>query len=283
MFTTSLDSLVQKQKSRRKKERKQASKREDKKMKLALFITLLTFSCALSYNLRRNNRGYYEFFEDENSENNDVTEAPLPNIDFTENWEETVHGELGVGEKFRINYDGSRLKGPVSVEYKFNDGPKFKTESMGKPDSNGVYHTTISIPIDADKVVVWFKNEDNPPQYDSDYGKNYNFQITKPSIVFLEDWQEKQHGKLVPGKSFDLFYDSRRLKEGSQVEAQMKYVGDEVVGKTLVVSNDSPYQTSVISIPEDAEKLVMWFYYEDKGGIKHYDSDYGKNYSFKLS
>ena len=251
-------------------------------MKLTLFITLLTFSCALCYNFHRNNRGHYEFFEDEDSENNEETKEPQPSIDFTKDWEETVHGKLGVGRGFLINYDGSRLKGPVSVEYKFNDGPDFQTKSMGNPDSNDVYDTTISIPIDADKVVIWFKNEADPPQYDSDYGKNYNFPITKPSIVFLEDWQEKQHGKLVPGGSFDLFYDSRRLKEDSQVVAQMKFLDDDVVGKTLVASNDSPYQTSEISIPQDAEKLVTWFYYEDEGK-KHYDSDYGKNYSFKLS
>ena len=217
------------------------------------------------------------------SENNDVTEAPLPSIDFTKDWEENVHGELGAGRKFDVNYDGSRLKGSVSVEYKFNDGPEFETERMGGPDSSGVYHVTIAIPIDADKVVIWFKNDANPPDYDSDYSKNYHFPITKPSIVFLEDWQEKQHGDLVRGGSFDLFYDSRRLNEDSQVEAQMKFVGDTVVGKTLDASNDSPYQTSKISIPKNAEKLEMWFYYEDKEGVKHYDSNLGKNYHFNLS
>ena len=154
---------------------------------------------------------------------------------------------------------------------------------MGSADSNDVYHTTISIPIDADKVVIWFKHDGEPVEYDSYYGQNYHFPITEPSIVFLEDWQEKQHGDLAPGGSFDLFYDSRRLNEDSQVEAQMKFVGDTVVGKTLDASNDSPYQTSVISIPENAEKLVMWFYYEDKEGNKHYDSDYGNDYHFNLS
>ena len=255
-------------------------------MKLTLFLTLLTFNCALSFNfgLLGNNQGYYEFFDDENmySEYNDVDEGTQPSIDFTKNWEENVRGELGVGRKFQINYDGSRLKAPISVEYKFNDGPNFQTESMGTPDSNDIYHKTILIPIDANKVVIWFKGGD-PPNYDSNFGNNYKFPITKPSIVFLQGWQEKQNGNLVRGGSFDLFYDSRRLNEGSQVEAQMKFVDDTVVGKTLDVNSDSFYQTSVISIPENAEKLVMWFYYEDDQGKKHYDSDYGKDYHFNLS
>ena len=251
-------------------------------MKLTLFLTLLTFNCALSFKFRRNNRGYYEFFEDENSEYNDDAEGPQPSINFTKDWKENVRGELGVGRKFQIDYDGSRLKAPISVEYKFNDGSDFQTESMGNPDSNDIYQKTILIPIDANKVVIWFKGGD-PPDYDSNFGKNYNFPITKPSIAFFEGWQEKQHGNLVRGGSFDLFYDSRRLIEGSQVEAQMKFVDDTVVGKTLNVNNDSSYQTSVIPIPENAEKLVMWFYYQDEEGKNHYDSNNGKDYHFNLS
>jgi hypothetical protein len=211
--------------------------------------------------------------------------APLSSIDFTADWKETVHGELGVGRDFQINYAESRLDAPVLVEYKFNDGPDFKSENLGDADSNGFYHKIISIPIDADKVVIWFRhkrNDDEGSDYDSDYGRNYNLPINRPSIVFLKDWQEKQHGDLAPGGNFDLFYDSKRLNEGSQVVAQMKFLDDTVVKKTLQ-SDDSSYQTAVISIPDNAEKLVMWFYYEDSDGNKQYDSDYGKNYHFNLS
>ena len=206
----------------------------------------------------------------------------LPNIDFTADWEENVHGELGVGRQFQINYVGSRLQAPVIVEYKFNDGPDYQSKYLVNPDTKNIYHATISIPVDADKVVIWFKHKNDPDKYDSDFGQNYHFPITKPSIVFLNGWQEKQHGDLVPGGSFDLFYDSRRLKEGVQVEAQMKFV-DKVVGKTLDVSDESSFETAVISIPEDAEKLEMWFYYEEPNGTKHWDSRFGQNYHFNLS
>lgn len=52
------------------------------------------------------------------------------------------------------------------------------------------------------------------------------------------------HGKLISGESFDLFYDSKRLKEGNQVIAEMKFVGDDVVEKPLNVSVDSSYETA---------------------------------------
>ena len=208
----------------------------------------------------------------------------VSSIDFTGDWEENVHGQLAVDEEFQINYDGSRLAHPVFVQYKFNDGPNYETELLGEPDSKNIYHKKISIPIQAEKVVMWFVHINDPDKYDSDYGKNYNFPITKPSIVFeRKDWVERLHGKLVAGGKFDLFYDSRRLKEGAQVHAQMKFLDDKVSTVALDVTDGSSYETSVISIPKNAEKVEMWFYYEDNGGKKHYDSDYGKNYYFALS
>ena len=213
-----------------------------------------------------------------------VEAAPLPSIDFTADWQEVVHGKLGVGRDFQINYAKSRLEAPVLVQYKFNDGPDFESEPLGNPDDNDLSHATISIPIDADKVVIWFKHENDPDTWDSDFGNNYHFSIDQPSIVFLDDWQEKQHGELVPGGTFDLFYDSKRLKEGVQVQAQMKFVDDQVITKALQISDeDSPYQSAVISIPDDAEKVVLWFYYTDENGNKQYDSDFGANYEFPLA
>jgi hypothetical protein len=62
------------------------------------------------------------------------------------------------------------------------------------------------------------------------------------------------------------------------VEAQMKFGGDVVVGEKLDTSSNSFYQSAGISIPDDAEKLEMWFYYVDDDGKKQYDSDFGNNY-----
>jgi hypothetical protein len=212
------------------------------------------------------------------SENKNEAKEPKPSIDFTNDWKKTVHGELGIGREFRINYNGSRLAGHVTVEYKFSDGPDYESETMGDPDSNDIYHHTISIPVEANKVVIWFKNEGDPPEYDSNFGQNYHFPVTRPSVGFLECWRQKQHGDLGAGGGFDLFYDSRRLNRNSQVEAQMKFGGDVVVEEKLDTSSDSFYQSAGISIPDDAEKLEMWFYYVDDDGKKQYDSDFGNNY-----
>ena len=219
---------------------------------------------------------------------------PLPSIDFTGDWKEITHGQLGVGRDFRINYDGSRLPGrptmygkpawKIYVEYKFNNGKDFKSEDLGSGENN-MFTKVISIPIEAEVVVMWFKHWSyyGGYNYDSDYGKNYHFPITRPSIVFTEDWKEDVHGELEAGEDFDLFYNSKRLKEGAEITAQMKFVGDEVVDKKLHAKENSFYQTAIISIPDDAEKLVMWFYRKGVDGNKHYDSDFGKNYHFRLS
>ncbi|XP_028408364.1 uncharacterized protein LOC114530941 [Dendronephthya gigantea] len=242
-------------------------------MKLTLVLVLVSVTATFALNWGKK-RDFIQVLQDESS---------VSSIDFTGDWKEIVNGQLGVNEVFRINYNGSRLADPVFVQYKFNDGSGYETKLLGGPDEKNIYHTEILIPIDAEKVVMWFVHINDPNKYDSDYGKNYHFQITKPSIVFEKNWDERVHGKLVAGKTFDLFYDSQRLKEGVEVQAQMKFVDDEVLTETLEAINDSSYEIGVISIHKDAEKVEMWFYYEDDDGNKHYDSDYGKNYHFPLS
>lgn len=250
-------------------------------MKLSVFLTLLTVSCAYSLRLGRKR----EFFEVFRRDDESVSSGPTPSIDFTADWKETVHGKLGVGKDVQLNYDGARLSGPpVYAQYKFNDGPDFETTDLGQPkeiDGKKIYQRKIFIPPTAKKLVIWFKNDEN--EYDSDFGNNYSFDITEPSIVFDAEWNEDVHGKLIPGDSFDLFYDSNRLKKGEQVIAQMKFKDDEVVSKPLDIDDDSEWETAVISIPADAEKLEMWFYYTKADGKKQYDSDYGNNYHFPLS
>ncbi|XP_028408400.1 uncharacterized protein LOC114530974 [Dendronephthya gigantea] len=261
-------------------------------MKLTLVLTLLAVTSTFAWHLGK--RDFIRRLQDENSVSE--SSAPLPNIDFTGNWEENVHGELGVGREFQIKYNGSRLPWrptmygqaawDIFVEYKFDDYSPFVSEELGDQPSDNIFKKVIRIPINATKVLMWFKHWGyyTSYRYDSNYGKNYYFPITRPSIVFeRKAWDEREHGDLVAGGHFDLFYDSRRLKEGAQVQAQMKFVDDDVLTKALDRTDGSSYQTSVISIPEDAEKVEMWFYYEDDDGNKHYDSDYGQNYHFPLS
>ena len=45
----------------------------------------------------------------------------------------------------------------------------------------------------------------------------------------------------------------------------------------------NPIMTTVYEIPEDAEKIIMWFRFSGYRNPKKYDSNYGQNYHFALS
>ena len=231
------------------------------------------------------------------SYNSDKSAVPV--LVCTADWKEIMKGKLGVGGALKIEYAGSRLSGrptmygkpawKIFAEYKFSDdGDVHKEELEGGQDAK-VLTKTISIPIEAKKLVIWFKHWSyyGGTKYDSDYGKNYLFAITKPSIVFDSAYGETVHGALKAGGKFDVLYDSARLAKHAEITAEMKFAEHgHVFSKKLsgIVSIDkvTTYQHAVVDIPVKAKSVIMWFYHV-VNGKKKYDSDYGKNYHFELA
>ena len=201
-----------------------------------------------------------------------------------------MKGELGVGGVLKIEYAASRLPGrPVSAEFKFSDDGHVHEEELEGGHDAKVLTKTIPVPFEAKKLVIWFKHQSKNGEikYDSDFGKNYHFAITKPSIVFDSAYGETVHGALKAGGKFDVLYDSARLAKHAEVTAEMKFAKNgHVFSKKLsgIVSIDkvTTYQHAVVDIPVKAKSVIMWFYHE-VNGKKKYDSDFGKNYHFELA
>ena len=177
----------------------------------------------------------------------------------------------------------------IYAEFKFSETGEVHSVGLDGPkmvEDQEILHKSIFMPYDAKKLIIWFKlwTYSGPDKYDSDYGKNYHFDITEPSIVFDKDWEETVHGSLKAGEMFDVYYDSKRLDEDKEIYLQAKFCEDcDVMTEMLLeVGLDTTYLTEVVPIPKDAKKVIMWFYHE-VDGEKKYDSDYSKNYHFELA
>ena len=140
---------------------------------------------------------------------------------FSKDWKEVLHGTLEPGESVRIEYDASRLPNRdtrygqrawnIFAEVKYSKEGKVHSVLLKGPDETNIMKTTLEIPKDAKDFIIWFKHHGyyNGYSYDSNFNQNYKFPFTK--IVFTGDWNEYVVGTLLPGKKFQVVYDSIRL------------------------------------------------------------------------
>ena len=194
-----------------------------------------------------------------------------------------MEGELGVGSDFKIEYSGARLPGEprmIHAEFKFSEHGAVHSERLNEESDGKLFTETIFLPYDAKALIIWFKQGD---KYDSDFGKNYHFAITKPSIVFDSVYEETVHGALKAGGKFDVWYDSARLGGDKNITLQVKFAEDgDVSSKLLTTLNQATsYLHRVVDIPNDAKSVIMWFF-KVVNGKKEYDSNYSQNYHFNL-
>jgi hypothetical protein len=120
-------------------------------------------------------------------------------INFTKDWQENLIGKLSPGGQFTINYDERRLTGcrtsyrglpswQIDVGLQFEANGQVQYQSLRQGQNDYISPVEIDIPADAQKVNIWFENygydpydtsgNNNTRYYDSDYGKNYNFQLS---------------------------------------------------------------------------------------------------------
>lgn len=131
-----------------------------------------------------------------------------------------------------------------------------------------------------------YTGEKSGTHYDSNLGSNYEETIVEPeqsTLVFEGDYSEHQYGAaLKPGGKFQVYYSTKRLavSEGAPLYAAVQFEDDaNKFTKKELQDPLNGYYVTEFDIPEDAEKVIMWFYTY----IYHYDSNFGANYHFELS
>ena len=126
----------------------------------------------------------------------------------------------------------------------------------------------------------------------------------KPAqITFTRDFHELVTGDLRPGAAVDIRYDPKRImpegeaylfgdparpiiaharfRDGGQPIARpLESPAGIVVHPDTDVTGQGSMLSTSFSVPEDAERVTLWFSFPTAAGDTRYDSDYGANYCF---
>jgi hypothetical protein len=125
-----------------------------------------------------------------------------------------------------------------------------------------------------------------------------------PRIVFTKDFRLLVHGDLGPGRTVTIIYDAERLagqppdEESSEdwtIKVFYKFQEEGQVHETELWSEtgtilskltDEPGEGTMlqcsIDLPADADHLTIWFLKIDQSGAEHWDSNLGRNYTFRF-
>eukprot|EP01106_Pelomyxa_sp_JSP_P011177 TRINITY_DN2939_c0_g1_i1.p1 TRINITY_DN2939_c0_g1~~TRINITY_DN2939_c0_g1_i1.p1 ORF type:complete len:276 (-),score=44.96 TRINITY_DN2939_c0_g1_i1:19-846(-) len=108
-------------------------------------------------------------------------------LTFLNNWEQQLTEPLKRGDTIIINYDSRRLPGDnpqcgkphIKVHYKHSDSVDVRTEDLMCCGGTALMSCTISIPLDATKLTLWFENSgpDGHTFWDSNLGNNYTWPV----------------------------------------------------------------------------------------------------------
>jgi hypothetical protein len=177
-----------------------------------------------------------------------------------------------------------------------NGGPVQSFEAGGLSPSGGTAEPVVELPA-AGRVAFWFQvtNVWGCSAWDSNYGRNFTYEIApQPRIVFDAAWNEMVEG--MPGSAPGLVidYDLKRLPSCRagynglptwEVLVWWRFDGGAVsyTPVTKVVGTERVAAPATIAVPVGAREVELWFKESDRGGCVGYDSDFGRNYRWRVN
>ncbi len=234
--------------------------------------------------------------------------APEASISFLGDWNIARNGLFIEGGTARVTYDAARLpqcRGEVNGNpawsitgfAQVNDGPIQSFEAGGSSPSGGTAQPVVQLPT-AGRVAFWFQvtNRWGCSAWDSNFGRNFVYEVApQPRIVFDKAWNETVVG--MPGSAPGLLidYDLSRLPSCRATYAGLptwevlvwwRFDGGAVqyTPVTKVVNqNERVAAPALIGIPSGAREIELWFKVSDRSGCVQYDSDYGRNYRWRVN
>ncbi len=125
--------------------------------------------------------------------------------------------------------------------------------------------------------------------------KNSTRPVVGSRLTFGNDWNVTQSGPLIAGQPIEIQYAAERLHAVARGPADADerkcwtitgyFSVDGVPAKTFAAASQS-ITGAVLIAPEVGKlgpgSLELWFEVNDIYGENHYDSDYGRNYHFKI-
>jgi hypothetical protein len=228
-------------------------------------------------------------------------------VSFNRDWTVTRSSDLVTGSTLRISYDAQRM-------------PDCRQEQGGQPlwsitgywslagqsgsfAAGGASPTTNPLPPiiplnQAGELQVWFQvhNRSGCMAWDSDFGRNFRFQVRQagPTIRFLPQGRVEQTASTVGARSVVVEYDPARLPNCRQgysglptwdILLWFRFDGGAISSfpTTRVAGyNERVMSPVLLTVPQGARRLEMWFKSSDRGGCVEWDSRNGANYAFDL-
>jgi hypothetical protein len=105
------------------------------------------------------------------------------------------------------------------------------------------------------------------------------------TLRFLPEWEEVLEGEIVQGGALRIEYTAERTLQAfsgpdgltpPNVEAHLRF---EPGGQHLLGSVSTAFE---LPVPDDAERLVLFFQATDRDRTTAWDSKYGENYQFRI-
>ncbi len=217
---------------------------------------------------------------------------------------------LFAGGRLRVEYDPNRLAGcrgshagAWSIIVHLREKPSGTLTSRVMGSSGNLLSSTFAVGEEAEWLEIWFENTDDQGcrDFDNRSGANYQFQTVVPTglsrVLFPADWNESAQPAIVAGGLMQLDYDPARLRlcratynggrtwnilahwafsPGGQRSSIPLFAGDYYAGEEAILR-------PLLTVPEDAESVEVWFVNSDRAGCVAWDSNLGDNYRFPVA
>jgi hypothetical protein len=232
-------------------------------------------------------------------------------ISFGAEYKNKVDGLLQQGSNVTIKYDLERARcslgsyagvptRSVVLMYTVNgqDPKEIVVESYSRNNENSGadrYHVDPIIPLtQKGDLAIWFRCSSRAgTEYDSDFGKNFNFKIHEmPRIVFKKDFTHSvENGPLMVGGTVIVDYDLARapcrdftMNGISTKNVQLNYELNGQVGQeTLLYQNNGSPQPKITPVIQGLQgKLAIWFHCSSRLDALAFDSNHSQNYNFDI-
>jgi len=231
-------------------------------------------------------------------------------LTFSDDWRETLRGDLVAGSPVRIAYDLDRLqdcRGSTNGSdvwgvggFASFDGGEPVTFALSRLDGGVVKPITadLEIPAGTESVQFWFSinNRWGCVAYDSNENANYAYDVAASPegavLSFDADYSESQSGALHAGSQAFVHYEPSRLEQcaassggNAKWSVTMHYRVDGGSVKTMLVSraegSELVASDAGFTVPRGNE-LEVWFSATSVYGCHAYDSNLGGNYHFEI-
>lgn len=234
--------------------------------------------------------------------------APEASITFRSDWNIVRNGLFIEGGTARVQYDAARLpqcRGDqngspawsITGYAQVNDGPVQSFEAGGHSPSGGTQQPVVQLPA-AGRVAFWFQvtNRWGCSAWDSNFGRNFVYEVgPQPRIVFDTAWSETVVGMpgAAPGVVIDYALERLpRCRAGYaglpawEIIVNWRFDGGPAQYTPvtqLVDGNVRVSRPTMIEVPKGAGLLELWFKSSDRGGCVEWDSDFGRNYAWRVN